>query len=349
MAAINDSEPPGQSPGQSNLTPQAQEGARTSVTERPAQPPPAAATEPTAPASLPQTPGGRDSSRPQGSSEQQQEKNTQAKKPPVGSAEEPKRDSTQAKLTTAEKIEQQKEERVKNLNRARQEKAKATQKQKATSAARDTAMSGGDTKEASQAQQKTAPSPPKQYRLQVRLFDGSSVRSSFAPSQTIRKDVRSWLDGQLVDETRPYNLKHILTPLPNHTLSIAEEDKTLEELGLGSSATLVMIPVQSYAEAYMPSASSLPVRAVSSVFDLGYSAASLVGSLVGSFLGYDQTPTPTEDRPSSPASSPDGAQRPRPVVNRGPVIRTLGDQRDGRDDTQFYNGNQVRSLSTPLE
>jgi UBX domain. len=56
--------------------------------------------------------------------------------------------------------------------------------------------------------------PPTEYRLQVRLFDGSSVRSSFTPTQSIRNDVRAWLDQKMEDDNRPYNLKHILTPLP---------------------------------------------------------------------------------------------------------------------------------------
>lgn len=50
-----------------------------------------------------------------------------------------------------------------------------------------------------------------EYRLQVRLFDGSSVRSSFSPLDTIHDGVRPWLDRQCADGTCPYTLKHILT------------------------------------------------------------------------------------------------------------------------------------------
>lgn len=197
-------------------------------------------------------------------------------------------------------------------------------------------------------QPKAVPTPPKQCRLQVRLFDGSSVRSSFSPSKTIRKDVRAWLDEQLTDDTNPYNLKHILTPLPNRTLSVAEEDKSLEELGLGPSANLVMVPVPSYAQAYSTSAVSLPVRAVSSVCNLLFSAASSVSGVVGSFLGYGAK-TPSEDHSMSPTGSPPAhnraTQRSHPAASRGPIIRTLRDQREERDDHQLYNGNQVsRSL-----
>lgn len=63
--------------------------------------------------------------------------------------------------------------------------------------------------------------------LQVRLFDGSSVRSIFSPLDIIRSSVRPWLDKQYSDGTHPYTLKHTLTPLLNHSISISEEEKTL--------------------------------------------------------------------------------------------------------------------------
>lgn len=179
--------------------------------------------------------------------------------------------------------------------------------------------------------------PPQEYRLQVRLFDGSSVRSTFTPKQTIGKDVRSWLDQQMIDDNRPYNLKHILTPLPSRTLSVSEESQTLEKLGLGSTANLVMVPVQSYTSAYAASASSLPVRGVSAVYNVASSVASTAASFVGSFLGYGQTEAPREPE----ASSSQPAPTPRNTRSSGPNIRTLHDQRNDGRDSQLYNGNQV--------
>ncbi|KAL4924921.1 uncharacterized protein BDV17DRAFT_273497 [Aspergillus undulatus] len=183
------------------------------------------------------------------------------------------------------------------------------------------------------------PGPPTQYRLQFRLFDGSSVRSTFSPSHTIRKDIRPWLDEQM-EEKAPYNLKLILTPLPNRTLTIAEEEQTLRELVTGSTATFVMVPIRTYIQAYSVS-DSLPVRAVSGVYGL---ATSIVGGAVGylgSWLGYAQTgashsQSQTEPRSSESQPSSDNARR-RPW---GPNIRTLRDQTDGQD-SQFYNGNQL--------
>ncbi|KAJ5639719.1 uncharacterized protein N7484_007581 [Penicillium longicatenatum] len=183
--------------------------------------------------------------------------------------------------------------------------------------------------------------PPTQYRLQVRLFDGSSVRSSFTPTQTIRSDVRPWLDGQMGTEQRPYNLKHILTPLPSRTLSVSEETQSLQDLGLGSTANLVMVPVASYTDAYSTAGSSLPVRGISAVYNAVSSVASTATGLVGSLIGYGPTAPAATGSGSSSAStsaSSENTQRPR---NTGLNIRTLGDQQNDRKDSQFYNGNQL--------
>lgn len=179
--------------------------------------------------------------------------------------------------------------------------------------------------------------PPTEYRLQVRLFDGSSVRSSFTPTQSIRNDVRAWLDQKMEGDNRPYNLKHILTPLPSETLSVTQESQTLRDLGLGSTANLVMVPVSAYTEAYS-AADSLPVRGISTIYNLASSAASTATGLVGSFLGYGSTAPASGASTPSPSPATGNSQRPRTT---GPNIRTLRDQQDGRGNSQLYNGNQV--------
>ncbi|KAJ5594469.1 uncharacterized protein N7459_000677 [Penicillium hispanicum] len=184
----------------------------------------------------------------------------------------------------------------------------------------------------------TPRAPPAQYRLQVRLFDGGSVRSSFSPNQTIRTDVRTWLDEQVADNHQPYNLKHILTPLPSRTLSISEESQTLRDLGLGSTATLVMVPVQSYTEAYATAGASLPVRGISAVYNVVSSVASTATGVVRSLLEYGQSIT-AEDPSSSPPAASSGNTRHQQQA--GPNIRTLRDQQNDRHDNQLYNGNQL--------
>ncbi|KAJ5555572.1 hypothetical protein N7461_004042 [Penicillium sp. DV-2018c] len=145
--------------------------------------------------------------------------------------------------------------------------------------------------------------PPTEYRLQVRLFDGSSVRSSFTPTQTIRDD----------------------------------EAQTLRDLGLGSTANLVMVPVSTYTDAYS-AAGSLPVRGISAIYSLASSAASTATGIVGSFLGYGSAEVASE--PASSSAPPAGGNTQRPRTG-GPNIRTLRDQQDERGNSQLYNGNQL--------
>ncbi|KAL4799394.1 hypothetical protein BDV19DRAFT_355001 [Aspergillus venezuelensis] len=189
----------------------------------------------------------------------------------------------------------------------------------------------------------TPPSgPPAQYRLQFRLFDGSSIRSTFNPSHTIRKNIRPWLDDQM-EEKGPYNLKLILSPQPNKTLTIAEEEQTLRELITGSTATFVMIPIRTFTQAFSDS-DSLPVRAVSWVFGIATSVVGWVFGYAVSLLGYAQNTVPPSQSQSQPeqhqlreSQSAGDTLRRRPF---GPNIRTLRDQTGGQD-SQFYNGNQL--------
>ena len=85
--------------------------------------------------------------------------------------------------------------------------------------------------------------------VQVRLFDGSTIRYKFPVEQSLRIHVRSWIAEQTSDDT-PYMFKQILTPKPNRNISILEEEQSLFFLGFFPSVTLVMIPVQGYTSAY---------------------------------------------------------------------------------------------------
>ncbi|KAJ5538046.1 hypothetical protein N7494_007525 [Penicillium frequentans] len=125
------------------------------------------------------------------------------------------------------------------------------------------------------------------------------------------------------------------------TLSVSEESQSLQDLGLGSTANLVMVPVSSYTDAYSAAGSSLPVRGISAVYNAVSSVASTATGLVGSFIGYGPTATTANGSGSPPASTPassENTQRPR---NSGLNIRTLRDQQNDRKDSQFYNGNQL--------
>lgn len=250
--------------------------------------------------------------------------------------EEKERHALQTKLQREQKEQKEERERIRNQIKKDQEarKQRAAEEKNNSNAA----TSSGAAR---------AKKQPSQYRLQIRLFDGSSVRNSFPPSATIRKDVRPWLESQRSDGAEPYNLKHILTPLPNRTISVAEEERSLEELELGPTASLVMVPVASYIEAYAPTGvvNSLPGRVVSSGYGLVSGVVGGVVGMVGGFLGYGSASNQTNTTSSSDSrqTAPTTASTTRTRSGGGINIRTIHDQRNERDQNEFYNGNTVGS------
>lgn len=154
--------------------------------------------------------------------------------------------------------------------------------------------------------------------IQVRLFDGTTIRSRFSSQKTLSKDVREWVDSHSTELGIPYNFKQILTPLPNRTVEMSEEEQTLQNLGLIPSATLVLIPIKDYTSAYQGGATGLVSRGLSTGFGLVSSGIGLVTGTLSSVLGSG-TPVEARAGPDSPRSS-----------SRTPV-----------DNQQLYNGNAV--------
>lgn len=89
--------------------------------------------------------------------------------------------------------------------------------------------------------------------LQVRDFDGSTIRTRLSSGGTLRKEVREWVDASRVAAGQakdPYLFKVVLTPLPNRTIEETEEDQSLADLGLAPSSTIILVPVRRFATAY---------------------------------------------------------------------------------------------------
>lgn len=186
----------------------------------------------------------------------------------------------------------------------------------------------------------------KEVRVQVRTFDGSTLRSTFQPSSTLSTDIRPWIDNES-GINAPYNLKIILTPLPNRNIEAAEEEQELSELGIIGSCTLVMVPVKGYVESYTGSSpGGLLGSAVSSGFGLVTGTAGAVLGGVKAILGYGtpQTQSPSPGATAGPAASGDNGEQNQQEPSKVRV-RTLADQRAEsaakRRDHQFYNGNQL--------
>ena len=115
-----------------------------------------------------------------------------------------------------------------------------------------------------------------------------------------------------------------------------------------------MVPVRSYAEAYVADSSSsslsAPLRGLYAGYNFVYG---IIGAIVGAlttFLGIGQgaraasaARAPTDESGTELRqvdSSTTGSVR-GTAGTSGLNIRTLRDQREERGDEQFYNGNQV--------
>lgn len=169
----------------------------------------------------------------------------------------------------------------------------------------------------------------KECALQIRLFDGSTIRSRFPSSASLRVDVRPWVDEHQEVNTS-YTFKQIVTPLPIRTITISDEEESLQSQGFAPSATLILAPGQGYTAAYEGgNTGSVVSRSVSAGYGLASSAVGMVTGLFGGLLGGTTGP---QDEPTTPINTAPSGQN----IN----VRTLRDQ-SRQDDQQFYNGNAV--------
>lgn len=189
----------------------------------------------------------------------------------------------------------------------------------------------------------TATPAPKSrdIRVQVRTFDGSTLRQTFTPSANVSSQIRPWIDSTS-PQSVPYDLKLILTPLPNRNIEAAEEEQSLLDLGIQGSCTLVMVPVKGYVESYTgATAGGIVGSAVSGGYNLVAGTAGTVLGGVRSLLGWNgQSDTAATPSNSAAASAQDEVRQSSSNVR----VRTLADQRmeaAKKKDQQFYNGNQL--------
>ncbi|TVY67397.1 UBX domain-containing protein [Lachnellula suecica] len=161
--------------------------------------------------------------------------------------------------------------------------------------------------------------------VQVRLFDGSTVRSRFPSHGSLCEHVRPWLDEKQEGDV-PYTFKQVLSPLPNKSISISEEEESLQVLGLTPSATLILVPINEYTSAYEGGATGLVYKG----YSLVSSGVGMVTGALGSFLGGGAAPAQEAHESPAPSTAPSSS------IN----VRTLRDQQRP-DDQQFYNGNAL--------
>ncbi|PNY24423.1 UBX domain-containing protein 7, partial [Tolypocladium capitatum] len=169
--------------------------------------------------------------------------------------------------------------------------------------------------------------------IQVRLFDGSTMRWRFKTTASF-KDVRAWVDEKRTDGTLPYTFRQLLTPMPNNAIDETEEGKSLGELGLAPSSTLILIPVQKFSPAYEGGSQSVLSRIMAAILAVFTWLMGLVG------LGGNR------EAARQPAAA-DSARSPGSAQKRESRIRGFQNPNDQRRDQQLYNGNSLNFEPRP--
>ncbi|KFH63830.1 hypothetical protein MVEG_10523 [Podila verticillata NRRL 6337] len=168
-------------------------------------------------------------------------------------------------------------------------------------------------------------------RLNIRLFDGSSVRNTFKATDTLEQ-VRQWINENQEGDENAYNIVQLI---PARTFT--DETKMLRDLELCPSATLVLKKITSASSAYGGSGSG----AVPTLMNYGWSAVSMAGKLASSAYSTVSYYNPLSGGQGSSGSG------------NGSGSSGGSGGRDGRDDAASskkkdretsYNGN-----STSLE
>lgn len=177
------------------------------------------------------------------------------------------------------------------------------------------------------------PSKPKQCALQVRLFDGSTIRWQFLPHETLRIEVRSWINKQGSEGDTPYTFKEILSPTSNRVISISEEEASLQSLGFMPSTTLVKIPISGYTTAYDRD-KGLIFKGLFACYSIASTGIGKISNAISTIIGLDQAVPHREEI---------GPQGTSAVLGSSPS-QSSNEQPENRQEQQFYNGNQVRKV-----
>ncbi|KAG5974083.1 hypothetical protein E4U58_003683 [Claviceps cyperi] len=181
--------------------------------------------------------------------------------------------------------------------------------------------------------------------IQVRLFDGSTIRSRFRTASPMRH-VREWVDGVRTDGSLPYSMKQLLTPLPNRPIDDTEDEKSLGEIGLAPSSTIVLVPIRpKYVSAYTYSS---PMAILSRLVSLPFGLLTWVLGLLG-FGGGTRRSSSDGDGDGYEMSSERQASVSAQTKERDRRIAGFENPDDARRDHQLYNGNSLNFEPRPDE
>ncbi|KTW26366.1 hypothetical protein T552_02848 [Pneumocystis carinii B80] len=158
--------------------------------------------------------------------------------------------------------------------------------------------------------------------LNIRLLNGLSIQAKHFTINDTLKDVRIWIDENRTDSKIPYDLIQVY---PKRSFSILEEAKTLEELDLYPSATLILKPIKNAVTAYVN-------------LDKGY-----FSRLIGAF-GYFKSSIYSA---FGWAYSIINKNKPIKKMEQNKKVHSLNDQRTSsfdnrnKDKNVWYNGNAL--------
>ncbi|KAG6182593.1 hypothetical protein E4U27_001720 [Claviceps purpurea] len=183
--------------------------------------------------------------------------------------------------------------------------------------------------------------------IQVRLFDGSTIRSRFRTASPMRH-VREWVDEARTDGSMPYSLKQLLTPLPNRPIDDTEDEKSLGEIGLAPSSTIVLVPIRpKYVSAYTHSS---PMAIFSRLVSLPFGLLTWLLGLLGLGGGGSRSSSGGDgDGDSYEMTSERQASVSAQTKERDRRIAGFENPDDGRRDHQLYNGNSLNFEPRPDE
>ncbi|KAG0269115.1 hypothetical protein BGZ95_002186 [Linnemannia exigua] len=133
-------------------------------------------------------------------------------------------------------------------------------------------------------------------RLNIRLFDGSSIRNTFKATDTLEQ-VRDWINANQEGDENAYNIVQLI---PSRTFT--DESKMLRDLELCPSATLVLKRTATSSSAYGGSGDG----AVPTLVGYGWSALGFAGKLASTAYNtvsyYNPLATPNANTANSSSS-----------------------------------------------
>ncbi|KAF9087750.1 hypothetical protein BGX23_007913 [Mortierella sp. AD031] len=166
-------------------------------------------------------------------------------------------------------------------------------------------------------------------RLNIRLFDGSSIRNTFKATDTLEQ-VRGWINANQEGDENAYNIVQLI---PSRTFT--DESKMLRDLELCPSATLVLKRTATSSSAYGGSGDG----AVPTLIGYGWSALGFAGKLASTAYNtvsyYSPLSTSNAGEGTSSSSSRTGSQEDH-------TSQSAASKKKDRETS--YNGN-----STSLE